>query len=798
MKLPSLKKILPSIVLPLALLAGQAQAAYNLVYTTTQSGAMTFTGNTIGLNKGASTINKGTSQAIGGYIAEGQAGNYANYDPPSTGNWTLNRSFANLTVPAGMEVVYAELIWGGSYSYGGEFRTLAERDGAVTMITPQGSNSVSPSAGTKADLGTAGSGGTCSTTSPPCFYVRSANVTTIIKALGSGTHRIDVGSIPATIGASENNLNTGGWTLAVAYKDLSGTLPEHKMNVYVGAEFIVSGGTAAPAAVTGFCTAPTGAQSGRLMASAMEGDPNIAGDAFRFGATNPPPTTNNLSGPNNLAGNFFGSQINKNDGTLDTSGSFGSLNSVPTAATGGTSTSGARQGWDITNVSLDAFLAPNQTTAYAQPITVQDTYMVNALGIQIKVGQPGFPTAVKRVNGKVASATGAFPAHQGRVGDIVTYNIKLNNATGTAGATNLQFTDMLPPGMSFVAGSFSRSNVMVMPVDPAIPPVTEPLIANAGDVPMPAANPVSPSTVSLPDIPGGSGIIVQFKAKIDSVPAAPAEAQYANTARWDYDYVPCAAQPPIAGYKITNPSYVFIPRLAANKTVAPTGTQNAGSTLTYSVTMTNNGKADSIGATLADAIPAGSTYVAGSTKLNGVAVPDVSGAMPFATAAAVNSAGQAAGVIAVGATATVSFQVTINGDATTVANSAVADVDGPGGEPPTTTPPVSTTVQPVANVSITKTDGVALVLSGTTTTYTIQVSNAGPSSANNTVVIDPAATGLNCTAVTCAAGDLVGGAVCPATLTMAALQGTGLTIPTLPASSSMKLQVTCTVTATGV
>ena len=174
--------------------------------------------------------------------------------------------------------------------------------------------------------------------------------------------------------------------------------------------------------------------------------------------------------------------------------------------------------------------------------------------------------------------------------------------------------------------------------------------------------------------------------------------------------------------------------------------------------------------------------------------------MPFATAAAINSPGQAAGVLAVGASATVEFQVTINGNATgNIVNSATGDIDGAGAssDAPVSTPPVSTAVQPVANVAITKSNGSTSVISGNTTTYTIQVSNTGPSPANNTVVRDPLATGLSCTAVTCPPAGLTGGATCPTTLNMATLQGTGVTIPSLPANSSINLEVTCTVTATG-
>ena len=744
----------------LVLAASTAQAAYNLRYTTIAPGAVTFTGNTIGLNKASGSNNPGTSQAIGAYIAEGQgAATYSGHPAPTTSNWLLNRSTATLNIPAGATVLYAELIWGGSYSYGTQFRTLAERNGNVDLITPLGTTSVASDTLTRSDLGTiGGSGGTCSSTTP-CFYVRSANVTTIVQALGTGVMPISVGKIPATIGASENNLNTGGWTLAVAYRDVSKA--EHKMNIYVGSEFVTSG-LPATAQVTNFCTAPSGAQSGRLMASAMEGDPNIAGDNFLFGATNPPPGANRLSGPRNLTTNFFAGQITKDDGTLDTTGSFGSLNS-----SAGASVSGARQGWDVVNVSLDAFLLANQTNAYAQATSTGDTYLVNALGIEIKVGQPSFPTSVKTVDKTVAS-----------VGEELLYTITLDNTTGTAQATNVRFFDVIPPGTSFVAGSFTQAGV-----------------------PVPAANPTNPAGVALPNIPTASALVVTFKVRVDTVPASPAAASYVNSARWTYDYIPCAGQPTVNGEKITNPVTTTIARMSAVKTVAPAaGAQAAGATLTYTIAMTNDGLANSSGSTMADAIPANTTYVAGSTTLNGVAVADLAGGvMPFATAAAVNSSGQAAGVIAFGATATVAFQVTINNNATgTITNSAVADIDGPaaGSQPPVTPPPTTTTLQPPANVSVTKSNAVSSVVSGTTTTYTLTVSNAGPGAANNTVVQDPVATGLACTSVTCTG--TTGGAVCPATLTIPALQGAGLVVPTLPSASSVTLQVACNVTATGV
>lgn len=102
----------------------------------------------------------------------------------------------------------------------------------------------------------------------------------------------------------------------------------------------------------------------------------------------------------------------------------------------------------------------------------------------------------------------------------------------------------------------------------------------------------------------------------------------------------------------------------------------------------------------------------------------------------------------------------------------------------------------VTDLTITKSNPDGDLLAGSTTTYTIVVANpTGPAAANNAVVRDPVATGLSCTtAPNCSAS---GGASCPASPSVAALQGTGLVIPLLPVGGAVTFTLTCTVTASG-
>jgi uncharacterized repeat protein (TIGR01451 family) len=116
----------------------------------------------------------------------------------------------------------------------------------------------------------------------------------------------------------------------------------------------------------------------------------------------------------------------------------------------------------------------------------------------------------------------------------------------------------------------------------------------------------------------------------------------------------------------------FVGTLTVTKTAAvisdgfsPAGQAKAipGATVEYTISVQNNGLVTS-GAALTEVVPANTTYVAGSTTLNGAAVADVAGTMPYVGGGAISSPLAAAGVINPGATAAeiavVRFRVTIN------------------------------------------------------------------------------------------------------------------------------------------
>jgi fimbrial isopeptide formation D2 family protein/uncharacterized repeat protein (TIGR01451 family) len=708
-----------------------ADAAYVQVYNTIQKGALTFTGNTL-------VLNSATVAGTGGvYVAADLGTAVAPYPVGTTNNYLLNNSRAQLKIPFGATVLYAELIWSGTVGT----NTAAAMNGSVKFVTPSGTYSIAPSAATA---------GVNST-----YYTRSANVTGLVQIAGSGTY--STGAVAGMI-ATAGTTDGAGWTLAVAYADPSKVA--RNLTIFVGQEL----SNAAPATVSGFCTPVSGPVNGRAVVSAIEGDTTGTGDRFLFGPTSTlTAAAHSLSGPNNAIGNFFASQINGDTGTLDTSGTFGTTNQIINVGTNaGTNVFQSRQGYDITNVDASAFLTNSQTTASAQGFTASDVYGINGLGLQIDVTSPIFPVTVKQVN-----KTSTF------VGDQLVYTVDLDNRSGNGAATSVNFFDNVPAGTNFVPGSVT-------------------IDASPFTTPNPISNPGNPATgIAIGTVAVGSVVRISFKVNVVALPASPAPAKFDNAARWDYTYIACAGVVAQTGSVTTSAISTSSARLEPVKTVSPAGPLVGGQTVTYTIAIPNTGLRNTAGTTLADPIPAGTVYVAGSTKLNGVAVPDGPGSvMPYATAAMINSAGQSAGVIAFGAAATIQFSVAAT-NAATVLNTATIDPDGGG---PGTAITVSAVNSGLNGPSVAKTFAPATIGAGSKATLTVTLTN--PNSANaitGASVTDNLPGGMTIANPANASTTCTGGTV------TAAPSGTTLALSggTIPANGSCTLTADVTVATAG-
>jgi trimeric autotransporter adhesin len=99
-----------------------------------------------------------------------------------------------------------------------------------------------------------------------------------------------------------------------------------------------------------------------------------------------------------------------------------------------------------------------------------------------------------------------------------------------------------------------------------------------------------------------------------------------------------------------------------------------------------------------------------------------------------------------------------------------------------------------ASLSITKTDGKDITISGDVNNYVVTLANLGPFAADGAVLTDVASAGLTCPAtnpVTCTVTS--GAAVCPAGPLSFANLTTGITLSTFPANSALQFAYTCSV-----
>lgn len=241
----------------------------------------------------------------------------------------------------------------------------------------------------------------------------------------------------------------------------------------------------------------------------------------------------------------------------------------------------------------------------------------------------------------------------------------------------------------------------------------------------------------------------------------------------------------------------------------------AGSTGTYTFTVSNVGSAPTSGTTtIKDILPAGMSFVSPLTAggANGAALTCTVSTTTTAndTATCTTTTPIAAGASGV-FTLQVSVAATVAGGTTLTNRAKVFGGNDPNKVAETTTGAISacpsdslsgavanagcgfeaTPITAAASVVITKTDSKTVAAPGATNNYVVTLTNQGPSVANGVIVTDVVGAGLTCpgaNVVTCT------GASCPApTSTIGVLTGAGITVTSLPVGGSLQFAYTCNV-----
>ena len=336
-----------------------------------------------------------------------------------------------------------------------------------------------------------------------------------------------------------------------------------------------------------------------------------------------------------------------------------------------------------------------------------------------------------------------------------------NTATANTTVTALADLSLIKTGPATIAAGGSISYTLAVtdngPSDVAVVTVTDTLPAgvtyvsatgtgwtctNAGNISVTCTRPTLATGTTAP------GITV--------VVTAPAQATaLSNTAT-----VSSTTTDPTPG---NNTSTVATTVTAsADLSIVKTGPVNVlvGADATYVLTVTNNGPSDAAAVSVTDTLPAGVTFVsAGGTGWTCTNTGNVSVTCTVPS-------------LSTGVTApAITIVVTAPGVISTLSNTASVTSTTSDPDPTNNTSTISTSVGPAADLAITK-SGPASVVAGGAITYTLSVSNSGPSDAVGVSVVDTlpagvtfvsaAGTGWTCThvgnvSVTCTLGTLATG-----------------------------------------
>ncbi len=561
-------------------------------YSAIKNGGIVFTGNTLGLSKAANAASPGRLGSIGAFISRDTSLQVSAFPAGTTLDYTQNGSSAVLGLPAGSTVLYAELIWGGLYRSGAN-NISALLDNPIEFITPSGSNPITPAATTKQNFNITEDGLTVG------FYVRTADVTTLVKNGGGGTYA--AGKVPALIevlDARTSETNHAGWTLAVVYENPS--LPLRDLTLWSGGVVVAPSSGSTDITLTDFITPDALPVTGKLFVSAQEGDAVLANDRLLFGRNTASLTA--LSGPNNPADKFFASQINDENGALDTSGTFGTRNADAAA---GTNTSGCRQGWDITAVDVSSRLTAGQTTAAVRFETNGDLYVPNCLALQIDS------------KGAALQLQKSVDKTYAEVGEEIGYTLNIIN-TGSIRADTIVINDLLPGEAALVPGSVRIDGE-----------------SYAGSLP-----------VTFGPLAAGAAARIEFSVRADSVPA---QNPLFNVAQAVYTFSPFPGNT-VTGVSNSNYAvcYIIQMEITSVKSVDK-GVAASGEELLYTTVIANKGTLPVTDVYFSDPAPAGTAFVPGSVSIDGAEVPALNPALGFTIPN-----------LLPGQSATVTFRVTID------------------------------------------------------------------------------------------------------------------------------------------
>ncbi len=558
-------------------------------------------------------------------------------------------------------------------------------------------------------------------------YQAFADVTSIVSAAGNGTYGA------ANVQAGKGTDKYATWSLVIAYRDT--TQPARNLTVFDGL-VTINGSSGATIPVSGFKTPPAGAVKTTLGFITYEGDLGIEGDSASLNGT---PLTDAL----NPQTNFFNSTIS-NKGSRVTTKNPDYVNQL---------------GIDADLFNANGILGNNATSASIQVTTSGDVYLPGVLTFATELYAP-----------KIDQAKTFTDVNGGSIeeGDILEYKIAATN-NGQDGAVGFTLRDPIPANTTYVPGSLrvvaGAGSATGTRTDAAgddngeFDSANNRVVARLGT----GANATTGGKVAV-----GSSYDVRFQVRVANRIAP--NTKINNTATASF-FSESLNTPLTAASTPALDTVVKSPDLAITKT--HTGAVTPGNPAAYQLNVANAGNAPVRGTTttVSDTLPASltPTSVSGSGWSCGIAGQTIT-----CTRSDDLAAGSSYPVI--------NLAVNVDSNADTPINN-VATVSNPADANPandSSLDPAPTS--PSADLAITKSASPATVNVGDQTTFTLAVTNNGPSLARNVSVLDSLPSGLElvsatssqgtCNAtVSCALGTLARNGTATVTIVAKALSG---------------------------
>ncbi len=347
-------------------------------------------------------------------------------------------------------------------------------------------------------------------------------------------------------------------------------------------------------------------------------------------------------------------------------------------------------------------------------------------------------------------------------GDVLRYTIVINNG-GLIDATSVTLSDAIPLNATYIADTVTLNGLPVGQPDGGISPLIAGIDISSSDLPAPTPGNGTitvgeTATVTFDILLNPvitSGTVISNQAGVDSPSTGPLTSDDPNNTT--------GANDPTTTLVTSAPAFL-VQKVSTDITGDP-AVLLAGDTLRYTLTVKNIGQENAINSTLSDQIPANTSYVANSTRLNTSVVADpAAGISPLAAGMLINAPeNTTVGFLRADAdpladnVATITFDVVVSPTAvngTIISNQGLFSGDGAGSgifpQQPSDDPATALVDDPTIDVvgSVPVVDAVKIVAlqddvnlngnvdPGDTLRYTITTSNIGALPATDVVITD--------------------------------------------------------------